>query len=159
MATGILSALLLPLLAAAQPLHLDSGGWGVRAGAASDPDQAMVGVHLDLGELAGDLRLVPSLELGVGDADTVQLVIPVHYHFPTGGVVQPYAGGGVLLAWIDRDVPPRRRAVDDDTDFDIAPVGVGGLIWPLQSGSDLALELQLGGGEAMGAKVMVGWTF
>lgn len=160
-----LAALILLVLAAppaaAQAVDRDPLGfrsWGLRAGAASDPDQAMIGIHVDLGELVPDLRLQPSLELGAGDADTVQLVVPVHYRFDVGGPFRPYAGGGLALSWIDygNDPPHRRR---DRHDFDIAPVAVGGVDVALASGHDLLVELQLGGGDAFDAKVMAGVTF
>jgi hypothetical protein len=152
------------LLFAAPPLaaqDLGFRGWGLRAGAASDPDQFLIGVHLDLGDIVENLRLQPSFEAGAGDdATTLQALVPVHYRFPVGGSVTPYAGGGVLLALLDfDDEAGRGRGRDDDEDFDIAPVGVGGLEWSLAGGQELLLELQVGGGDAFDAKVMVGWTF
>jgi hypothetical protein len=145
--------------AAAQDLGLR--GWGLRAGAATEPDQVVVGVHLDLGEVFAVLRLQPSLELGLGDdASTLQALVPVHYRFATGGEWTPYAGGGVLLALIDYDDDhPRRRFGGDEEDFEIAPVAVGGLEWARPGGRELLFELQLGGGEAFDAKVVVGVTF
>lgn len=158
-----LAAVLLLALAAAAPAaaQADLGlrTWGVRAGAASDPDQALLGVHADLGDLLPDLRLQPSLELGFGDADSVQLLVPVHYRFATGGDFIPYAGGGVLLAWIDYDEGDDDFFAPDDDGFDVAPVAVGGIVFGLTSGNDLLVELQLGGGEAFDAKVVVGLTF
>jgi hypothetical protein len=100
----------------------------------------------------------PSFETGLGDdASTLQALVPVHYRFATGGAWRPYAGGGVVLSLIDYDDRPGRR--DDDEDFDIAPVAVGGLERVRGRGGDLHLELQLGGGAAFDAKVVVGWTF
>lgn len=157
-----LATLLLALAAApsaaAQGLGLRS--WGLRAGAASDPDQAIVGVHFDLGDLFEALRLQPSLELGAGDdALTIQGLVPVHYRFAGGGEWTPYAGGGVLLALIDHDDDGPRRRGDDEEDFEIAPVAVGGVEWARPAGGELLFELQLGGGEAFDAKVVVGWSF
>jgi hypothetical protein len=157
-AIALLLALASAVPAAAQGLGFRS--WGLRAGAASDPDQVIVGVHFDLGEILESLRLQPSFEAGAGDdAATLQAVLPVHYRFATGGEWIPYAGGGVLLALIDHDddAPGRRR--DDDEDFDIAPVAVGGLEWTRAGGRDLLFELQLGGGDAFDAKVVVGLSF
>jgi hypothetical protein len=158
-----LSACIATLLLAAPPLAAQGLGpraWGLRAGAASDPDQVLFGVHVDLGEIVHRLRLQPSLELGAGDdVVTLQGLVPVHYRFATGGEITPYAGGGVLLAVLDRDDEPGRGRRDDDEDFEIAPVAVGGIEWPLAGGRALLLELQLGGGDAFDAKVVAGWTF
>lgn len=139
-----LAAALLTVLAASAAIAPGLGprAWGLRASAASDPDQALAGVHVDFGELVPNLRLQPSLEAGFGDADTLQLLVPVHWRFATAGQVTPYAGGGVLLAWIDHDDPPFGR--DGDDDFDVAPVAVGGLDVPVDSRYDLLVELQLG---------------
>lgn len=160
----LLLAIFLLALAAAPPAAAqDFGlrGWGLRAGAASDPDQVIVGAHVDLGEVFDLLRLQPSLEVGLGDdASSLQGLVAVHYRFATGGDWTPYAGGGALLALIDyEDDHPRRRFGGDDDDFDIAPVAVGGLEWSGAGGRDLLFELQLGGGNAFDAKVVVGVTF
>lgn len=158
-AAALAAALLVAGPAAAQYPDLGYRGWGLRAGAASDPDQAVVGAHWNLGEIVDNLRLQPSLELGAGDdVAIVSLLVPVHYRFDVAADLTPYAGGGVLLAVIDRDDPPRRRR-DDDEDFDIAPVAVGGLELPVGRGQDLLFELQVGGGDAFDAKVLVGLSF
>ena len=155
------AAVLLALAAAPPTAAQDLGlrGWGLRAGATTDPDQVIVGAHFDLGEVIDQLRLQPSLELGIGDdVSTVQGLVPVHYRFETGGEWSPYTGGGVLLALIDHDDDrPGRR--DDDDEFEIAPVAVGGVEWARPGGSHLLFELQLGGGIAFDAKVVVAMTF
>lgn len=156
-----LAAAVLLALAAAPPAaaqDLGMRGWGLRAGAATDPDQVIVGAHFDLGEVIDQLRLQPSLELGIGDdVSTVQGLVPVHYRFETGGEWTPYTGGGLLLALIDYDDRPGRR--DDDNELEIAPVAVGGVEWAPSGGRRLLFELQLGGGVAFDAKVVVGMTF
>jgi len=158
-AAALAAALLVAGPAAAQHPDLGFRGWGLRLGAASDPDQAVAGVHWNLGELVENLRLQPSLELGVGDdVATVSLLVPVHYRFDVAADLTPYAGAGVLFAAIDRDDRPRRRR-DDDEDFEIAPVAVGGLELPMSRGRDLLVELHVGGGDAFDARVLVGWSF
>lgn len=161
--TFLLAPFLLALAAAPPTAAQDVGlrGWGLRAGASSDPDQVVIGAHFDLGEVFDRLRLHPSLELGIGDdASSLQGLVPVHYRFATGGDWSPYAGGGVLLALIGYDDDhPRRRFGGDGEDFEIAPVAVGGVEWSASGGRDLLFELQLGGGDAFDAKVVVGMTF
>ena len=159
----LLAVFLLALIAAPPAVAQDFGlrGWGLRAGASTDPDQVIAGAHFDLGEVFDRLRLRPSLELGLGDdAVSLQGLVPVHYRFASGGDWTPYAGGGVLLALIDYgNDHPRRRFGGDDEDFEIAPVAVGGVEWSTSGGRDLLFELQLGGGNAFDAKVVAGVTF
>lgn len=162
LATFLVVVFLLTLAAALPAAAQDLGprGWGLRVGASSDPDQVLFGAHVDLGEVIDRLRLQPSLELGVGDdAVTLQGLVPVHYRFATGGEWTPYAGGGVLLALVDYGDEHSDRSRRDEEDFVIAPVAVGGLEWSRSGGRDLLFELQLGGGDAFDAKVVVGLTF
>lgn len=160
-ALAVLLALLLPSFAGA--LDLGYRQWGLRAGAASDPDQGVAGFHLDLGTFTEAIRFQPSLELGFGDADSLQLVVPAHYSFDVGGDFTPYVGGGLVLAWIDYDDEELRGPFgtrrDEDDDFDIAPVAVGGVEWDLDRGSVFFLELQVGASDAFDAKALAGWTF
>lgn len=130
-------------------------GWGFRLGLADDPDQFVIGVHQDLGEIVENLRLQPSLEAGFGDDHTiVSGTIPVHYRFDTPASVTPYVGGGLRVDWIDRET--RRR---DDSELELSPVAIGGAEWKLGKTSDLFLELHLSPGDGHEAKVVVGWMF
>jgi len=150
-------AFLICLLACSAPALAEFGfyGWGFRLGAGDDPDQILVGVHQDLGEIVENLRFQPSLDVGIGDDHTlVSGVLPVHYRFSSRSGATPYLGGGLLLAWIDRDRPGRGES---DSDFEIAPLLVGGIEWRLKRTSDLLFELQLPGGDGHDAKLLVGW--
>ena len=154
-------ALMLCLLAAAAPTTAETGfyGWGPRIGAGDDPDQILIGIHQDLGEFVENLRFQPSLDLGIGDDHTVVSgVLPVHYRFPSrsGSSATAYVGGGLLLAWIDRDPPGRGGG---DSDFEIAPILTGGVEWRVRRTADALLELQLPGGDVHDAKLLVGWIF
>lgn len=153
LALGLLASLAAP--AVAQPVSYE--GWGVQAGIGDDPDQVLAGVHWRLGELVPRLRLRPSLELGVGDDHTVlSATLPALYHFPLDAAFSPYAGGGLLVAFIDRDDPGPRR---DSNETDISLVVSGGLEWPLTSGNRLFLQLDLAGGDAHDARLWIGWSF
>ena len=153
--------LLLALAAApAAAQHLSVAAAGLRAGAGDDPDQAVFGFAFDLGEVAPRLRLQPSLDLAVGDDgfQSIDLLVPVHYRFPPLGALNPYAGGGLQLAYVDLG----DRGPQQGSDFDIAPVAVGGFDYPLGRGTGLqrlSLELELGGGDAYDARVMFGVMF
>ena len=147
------------LLAGSGPALAEMGfyGWGPRLGAGDDPDQILVGIHQDLGEIVENLRFQPSLDLGFGDDQTlVSGVLPVHYRLLIDGKATPYLGGGLLLAWIDRDLPGRRG---DESDFEIAPILVAGVEWQTRRAADLLLEIQLPGGDGHDAKLLVGWVF
>lgn len=125
--------------------------WGIRAGAADDPDQVLVGVHANFGELIPDLRFQPSLEVGFGDDhQTLIATIPAFFRFPVDGLTL-YGGGGLALG-VDRD------DVVDETEFVISPALAGGLEWPAATG-DLFVELGLLTGDLPNVKLMVGWTF
>ncbi len=102
-------------------------GWGVRLGVADDPDQGVAGLHLDLGEIVDRLRLAPNLELGLGDDHTIlTLTIPVHYRFAVEAPVRPYAGGGLALGFVDRDLRPPRREAPRRLDLpSLTPSGAG----------------------------------
>jgi hypothetical protein len=146
-----LGLLALPTLAEAD---LQYRGWGIRAGVGDDPDQGIVGAHWDLGTLTTNLRFMPNFELGFGDDHTIAgVTLPLHYVFPVGGSVAPYAGGGPLLAYIDRDKP---RA---DSEFEIALALAFGVEWALKSQNRLFLELDLATGDAHDAKFLFGWTW
>lgn len=147
---ALVLSVLAPLAAAAD---LGFYGWGPRLGLADEPDQFVVGFQQDLGEIIEDLRLQPSLDVGFGDDHTVvSATIPVHFRFDTGPGVTPYLGGGVRVAWIDRDT--RRR---DDSELEISPVFVGGAEWGFGKKSDVFVELHLSPGDAHEAKLVVGW--
>jgi len=150
---GALTALTPPCLAEGPSLQ----GWGIRVGAADDPDQLLAGVQLDFGELAEALRLRPDFQLGFGDDHTIlSAAVPVHYRFETDTGFAPYAGGGVVLAFVDRDRP---RAGQDDQDFEVGAEIVGGLEWALQGGRAFAVELNLVFGDVHDVEVLAGWTF
>ena len=149
-------ALVSCLLTGAAPVAAEMGffGWGPRLGVSDDPDQIVVGVHQDLGEFAEDWRFQPSLDVGLGDDHTVvSAALPVHYRFSGRSSATPYVGGGLLLAWIDRDRPGR----GGDSEFEIAPMVVGGVEWRVRRHADALLEIQIPGGDTQDVKVIVGW--
>ena len=152
-----LLAFLALLASAASAADMGLYGWGLRIGVGDDPDQIVVGLHQDFGEFVENLRFQPSFDLGFGDDQTlVSLAIPVQYRFP-GSAATPYIGAGLQLTWVDRDLPPGSRA--DDSEFDVSPLITGGIEWRATRTDDFLLEVQLAGGAAHDARVVVGWIF
>jgi len=133
-------------------------GWGLRAGLTSDPDQFVGGVQFNLGEFRRHLRFQPDVELGFGDdVTTLFVTVPVYYRFKVDQEFTPYAGGGVALGFVDRDLPPTSSA--DDTSFEIGGRATGGLEWNLSGGGAFAVELSLGFGDIHDAQVVAVWNF
>ncbi len=152
-ARWILTLSLLALaLPAAASADLGSRGWGIRAGVGDDPDQGILGAHWDLGTLTTHLRFVPNFELGFGDKHTIAgLTLPLHYVFPVEGSFIPYAGGGAILAYVDRD--------NGKSDFEMAAVLAFGIDMILESQNKLFFELDVASGEVHDVKLLVGWSW
>ncbi|HXV74959.1 MAG TPA: hypothetical protein VD788_01470 [Candidatus Polarisedimenticolaceae bacterium] len=164
--TVVVTAVLLAGLTAA-PLGAQTGigdeasPWGLRVGLATDPDQVVGGVNFLETPVATNLFIVPNAEIGFGD-DAIVLTgtAPVHYRFVVDGSIRPYAGGGVTVGWIDIDLPDNANPnADDDGEFEIAFRGTGGIIWRLNSGTEMFAELNLIAGDLYDAQVMLGWRF
>lgn len=134
-------------------------GWGPRVGLSSDPDQAIGGVHWNLGTGHDQLRLAPNVQVGFGDDHTIlEGTVPVHWMFnKVEADFTPYAGGGLAIAWIDRDLPPNSKA--DDTEVELALKAIGGLEWRLSGGTDFFVELNLEFGDIHDFQAVAGWTF
>lgn len=153
---SLIAGAILAAPAAAQ--NLGFYGWGPRVGLSVDPDQGVAGVHFNLGEFVRNLRFQPAVDIGFGDDRTVvQATIPVLYRFDVPGNFTPYAGGGLGIAWIDRD--DDHPGHDDDSDVDAAPVGIAGIEWPLRGGNDIFLEANISHDELPDVKILVGWQF
>lgn len=153
-ASTLALVLVLSLIPAVVAAELGYHAWGLRAGLGDDPDQGIIGAHWHLGDFTQNLRFQPNFELGLGDDHTIASVaLPAHYRFDNNPNFTPYAGAGVLLAYIDRDRPGRRET----SDFEIAPLFVGGIEWPLRGGGAVFLELGVSSGEAHDAKFIAGW--
>jgi opacity protein-like surface antigen len=130
--------------------------WGIRVGLATDPDQVVGGVHLFETEIAKNVYLVPNFELGIGDDFLILAgTASFHYRFTTDAKVTPYAGGGPTVALARWDNPNG----DNETDTEIALRITGGLIWRLNSGTEMFAELNLISGDLHDAQAMVGWRF
>ena len=133
-------------------------GWGLRAGVTDDVDQVVGGAHFNLGEFVPHLRFQPDVQLGAGDDHTtIYGTAPVYYRFGTETRFTPYAGGGVSLGFVDRDLPAGSNA--DDTEFEIGGKVTGGMEWPRPEGQAFFLELSLGFGDVHDAQFVAAWSF
>lgn len=150
-----------PSLAQGSGQGISYQGWGLRVGAADDPDQVVGGAHWDLGEFVRHLRFQPNFEVGLGDDRTVVAgTAPVHWVFEVSNTFRPYAGGGLTAAWVDRDDPEPFPGDEDDSDFEIGVKAIGGLEWALSGGNRFGLELAVHVvDDVYNAQVMAAWTF
>lgn len=143
---------------AAAGSNIGWNGWGVRAGVTDDVDQVVGGAHFNLGEFVPHLRFQPDLQLGVGDDHTTLYgTAPVYYRFGVDRRFTPYAGGGVALGFVDRDLPAGSNA--DDSDFEVGGRLTGGLEWPRPEGQAMLLELSFGFGDVHDAQLTAAWSF
>jgi len=163
----IACAIVAATVTTAQAGEVGFKGWGPRVGLQSDPDQALVGVHFDLGEFTKNLRWQPSVELGFGD-DKTSLYgnFMVSYYFPVEAAVTPYAGAQVQ-AWLfdndgfncNADGNNCDDGFDDGFNVEVGVDAVGGIETTLNSGTRFLAELNVGLGDIPEVRVLVGWTF
>ena len=133
-------------------------GWGLRAGVSDRPDQILVGLQLNLGELIENLQFEPNVELGAGDDQTILSVgAPVFYRWPETGPFDFYGGGGIALGFVDRDEADE-SGEDDGVEFVIAPMLAAGLAWPVGE-SEAGVELALTANELQNVKLVFRWMF
>ncbi len=134
-----------------------TSGFGPRVGFSTGPDQFVVGGQLVIGEVAPDLTFDPSVEIGIGDHETLfGANFDLHYHFHTRSTWRPYVGAGATVNVVNYDQ-------QDFGNRDSQTFGGGSLIVgagaPTRSGSRFFGELKLGLGDVPNAKFMVGWLF
>jgi len=118
-------------------------GVGVHAGLTVNPDDFLVGLHFQSRPVAERLTMVPSVEVGFGDATMVAGNLDLHYTFKTSSDLAPYAGGGLTLNWFDFDG-------DSETDFG------GSLLGGIMLTPKFFLEGKVGLGDVPDWKFYVG---
>jgi hypothetical protein len=137
------------LLGLALPAYADST-IGFRAGMAIDPDEFVFGIHFRTAPISErTLYIVPSLEVGFGDATMIALNGDLHYLFDLDSKVDPYIGGGVTVNWFD---------TDGGSDTEVGGSILGGLMLGKTSLGPMFAELKIGLGDVPDAKIMVGWN-
>lgn len=130
-----------PLKTTAQGLSgIGYNGFGIRAGLSGSPDQGYGGIHVDLGEFHKDVRFRPTMEIGVGDDQTVlQVLAEVHYVFSKYITWKPYLGAGVGLTHVDYD---DHRRHGSDTGVSLSPIG--GIETELNTWTNFFAEVKAG---------------
>lgn len=142
-------ALLSALAASEAAAQAGPRSWGVRGGfriGEGDFDQVVLGAHVDMGDVATNLRFEPNVLLGIGSNVTVVSVDPeIHYVFrddPIGDETYFYTGGGIGLHIRDLN-----RAVDvpgvDDPDTQLKINLVAGVETAMSKRTGLFGELRL----------------
>jgi hypothetical protein len=129
-------------------------GIGPRAGFSIDPDQVHFGGHLDLGDLAPQLMMVPNVEVGFGDDLTVvAAMMDLNYRFRSEwGSWNPYLGGGIGPIFYNSDFGR------DNTELGVTVQG--GLARSMVSESGfMFMEFKVGLVEPPDVKLSVGWMF
>jgi hypothetical protein len=131
-------------------------GIGPRVGYTINPDQVHFGGHIDFGDLAGNLMMLPNLEVGFGDdLTTIAPTFELDYRFRSDwGAWTPYLGGGMGPVFYSA-----KHGGGSSSKLGIyLQFGIG----RGSSGSNTGhffLEGKLGLADAPDGKVTVGWTF
>jgi len=159
----VLAALLLTLLAVpagaaevavTQDRSLGIQGYGPRIGVSIDPNQLVLGGHVDMGDpFPQTAWLFPVLELGLGDNTTVlslgsDLLFRVRETF---GVWNPYGGAEIAFLLTDPS--------GGDVATDIGLSLVGGVAKELAPSGRFAGEVKFGIIDSPTVKFLVRWTF
>jgi hypothetical protein len=128
-------------------------GYGIRAGASSDPDQFYLGGHLDVKEIVERFWFRPNAEVGLGNNLTLfSLNGEFVYDMPLKSSTRwvPYVGGGPAFL-IGSVSTPFGRVTDTGGGFNF----VGGI----RQRKGLMGELKIGAFDSPDFKMGLGWTW
>ena len=149
------SLLAVALPAAALP------NFGARAGFTGGPDQIHLGAHAKVLEFRPGLILLPSVEVGLGDDQTVwalngELAWTIDRAEWRGW--RPYVGGGLGIFIVSYDLPDAPAGFDDNrTDAGLSVLF--GASKMLRLGHEFFTEIKFGIEDAPDVKVTAGLTF
>ena len=130
-------------------------GIGPRVGFTVNPDQVHIGGHIDFGDLADNLMILPNIEIGFGDnVTTIAPSFELDYRFRSDwGAWTPYLGGGIGPVFYSF------KHGGSESKFGLyAQFGVGKGSSRSESGH-FFIEGKLGLIDAPDFKATVGWTF
>lgn len=155
-ALSLMVGLLFTLPALASNRGAGYRGFGPRVGLTINPDQVHVGAQIDFGDLAGNLMMLPNLEVGFGDnLTTIAPSFELDYRFRSDwGAWTPYLGGGMGPVFYSA-----KHGGGSSSKLGIyLQFGIGRGSSGSESGH-FFLEGKLGLADAPDGKVTVGWTF
>ena len=110
--------------------------FGLRGGLSVDPDQFLIGGHINFEPIAENVYIVPSAEAGFGDdIFTLSFNGDVQYRFETDSGVRPYAGGGLSLYFVD---------FDGGSDTELGVDVLGGIFFNQDSDTPMFVEAKAG---------------
>lgn len=148
------------LLAGAASAHAQGFGYrgvGPRVGLSVDPDQVHMGMHVDFGDVARQVRFQPNFELGIGDGMTVGTFnMDMQYAFrQPSDQWAPYVGGGLGVNHFDPndDRFPGRSRTESAVNL------MGGIEKYISARDRMFFEAKVGMIEAPDFKLTMGWTF
>jgi hypothetical protein len=136
-------------------------GVGPRLGFTINPDQFHFGGHLDIGDLAPRLMMMPNIEIGVGqNLTTVAPTFELDYRFRSewGAVWTPYVGGGVgpiFYSTHHGDYIVQHGGSDNG----LGLYAQAGIAKSISGAGNFFIEFKLGLADAPDAKFTIGWTF
>jgi hypothetical protein len=130
-------------------------GIGPRLGMTINPDQFHFGMHIDFGDLAPNLMMLPNIEIGFGDNfTTVAPSFELDYRFRSDwGAWTPYLGGGIGPVFYS----VKHGGSSSEMGL-YAQFGIGKGSSRSESGH-FFLEGKVGLVDAPDFKATVGWTF
>jgi len=143
------------LTASANTRPVGFHGIGPRVGFTINPDQIHFGGHIDFGDLADNLMMLPNLEIGLGDnITTIAPSFELDYRFRSDwGVWTPYLGGGAGPVFYSTKHGDSWSKLGIYLQFGVGKGSSGS-----QSGH-FFMEGKLGLVDAPDFKATVGWTF
>ena len=130
-------------------------GIGPRVGMTLNPNQIHFGGHIDFGDIAENLMMLPNIEIGFGDdLTTVAPTFELDYRFRSDwGAWTPYLGGGIGPIFYSHDKGGSSSDFAGYMQFGIGKGSAGN-----QAGH-FFIEGKLGLADAPDFKATVGWTF
>lgn len=139
------------ILASAAPVLAQ--GPGVRVGVTGDPDQFVLGGHMETAPLIENLTFRPTVHFGIGDDTTlVAFNFDFAYWIPIpDNPWRFYVGGGPAANIVHRD----RGANDGETDV----LGGFNIVLGVQHAGGLFTELRVGAIDSPNIGFAVGWSF
>lgn len=130
-------------------------GIGPRLGFTINPDQFHFGGHVDFGDLADNLMILPNLEIGIGDnVTTIAPTFELDYRFRSDwGAWTPYLGGGVGPVFYSFENGGSSSKLGVYGQFGVGRGSSSG------QGGHFFIEGKLGLADSPDAKITIGWTF